>query len=194
MSHRKNLRNCQNCGTRHGPPTGAMCRFGPMAEVQGGEGLPAADQAAEPAAVFNDNGDALPQLEERAALPQDDRLARRVDDLVRLLMASMQINQHHQPRLRAREAADIDSHSSTDDETRERGRARPASHRRRGKFDHKRFSETGEPIDSFERLMVVTMRTTDYMVRENLDISGMIQHVTCISEKAAKNIYKIEAI
>lgn len=32
------------------------------------------------------------------------------------------------------------------------------------------------------------------MTRENLDISGIIQHITCLAEKASKNIYKVGAL
>lgn len=52
----------------------------------------------------------------------------------------------------------------------------------------------GEQIDTFERLMVVSVKTIDYMVREGLDISGIIQHITCLAEKASKNIYKVGAL
>lgn len=121
----------------------------------------------------------------------NDQLQQRIDELERLVQGQAE----RQPPQRVRDDARRDSSRSSSEESssRERDHRRGVG-RRGGRYNHKRFTPQGEQVASFERLMVISMKTIEYVTREGLDISGLIQHITCLAEKASKNIYKVEAL
>lgn len=69
-------------------------------------------------------------------------------------------------------------------------------HRRKreskSKFQQKRFSPEGEPITSFEMLMLTTVNTMRYMLDREMDISTLVHHFKFLAAKAVAAQYKLE--
>ena len=55
------------------------------------------------------------------------------------------------------------------------------------------YLKKGEPVDSFERVMMVIFRTLKQLLESNGEVRGVVRHGLALAEKASKDVYRVEA-
>ena len=60
-------------------------------------------------------------------------------------------------------------------------------------FEQSSYLKKGEPVDSFERVMMVIFKTLRQLLEANGDVRGVVRHGLALAEKASKDVYKVEA-
>ena len=60
-------------------------------------------------------------------------------------------------------------------------------------FDQRAFTRKGEKVSSFESLMYVTFKTALKLMELKYDARGILKHGMAMAEKAAKNVYEVDA-
>ena len=65
--------------------------------------------------------------------------------------------------------------------------------KRKNPFSRVAYLKKGEKVESFESLMVVTLKTIQQLADVKYDVSGVVKHGITMAEKAAKDVFEVEA-
>ena len=61
-------------------------------------------------------------------------------------------------------------------------------------FEQSNFIERGKKVDSFDKLILVNIRTIKIMFEHGEDIRGLIDHVEMLCKKAGSKVFQIRAL
>ena len=79
------------------------------------------------------------------------------------------------------------SEASSDDEQ----KPKRASSKHDSAFSQKNFVEKGTKVDSFETLMLVSVRTVLILLKQGEDVEGLLSHMEMLCEKAMTKVYRV---
>ena len=94
-------------------------------------------------------------------------------------------------------SSDSSSSRSSSSDSRSRSRSRSRSPKRaRGKhpFAQRNFLGRHEKVDSFDRLMLVNIRTINIAFEQGQDIRGLVDHVEMLCQKSSTKVFQVAAL
>ena len=65
--------------------------------------------------------------------------------------------------------------------------------RSKNPFEQGTYLTKSEPIDSFERIMMITFKTLKQLLEANGEVKGVVRHGLALAEKASKDVYQVTA-
>ena len=65
--------------------------------------------------------------------------------------------------------------------------------RSKNPFEQSTYLNKSDPVDSFERVMMVTFKTLKQLLECNGEVKGVVRHGLALAEKASKDVYRVEA-
>ena len=65
--------------------------------------------------------------------------------------------------------------------------------RSKNPFEQGTYLSKSDPVNSFERVMMVTFKTLKQLLEANGEVKGVVRHGLAMAEKASKDVYQVEA-